>query len=120
MPIFRDLSDEFITYLRDRVQLVSYEPNTTIFRQGDVADAFYLVRMGHVKVIENYADGQSMVLSYLSRSQFFGEIGLLGNVESHGDVSGDRSRRGHPNCERIRGDDQSLPGDQGPPPAGGR
>jgi CRP-like cAMP-binding protein/formate hydrogenlyase subunit 6/NADH:ubiquinone oxidoreductase subunit I len=81
VPIFRDLSDEFISYLRDRVQLVSYEPNSVIFHQGDAADAFYLVRMGHVKVIENYADGQSMVLSYLSRSQFFGEIGLLGHTE---------------------------------------
>jgi len=81
VPIFRDLSSEFISYLRERVQLVSYEPGTTIFHQGDTADAFYLIRMGHVKVVENYADGQSMVLSYLSRSQFFGEIGLLGNVQ---------------------------------------
>ncbi|HUB26253.1 MAG TPA: cyclic nucleotide-binding domain-containing protein [Tepidisphaeraceae bacterium] len=81
VSIFRDLPDDFLSYLRDRVQLVSYEPHTIIFKQGEAADAFYLVRMGHVKVIENYADGQSMVLSYLSRSQFFGEIGLLGDVE---------------------------------------
>jgi CRP-like cAMP-binding protein/Fe-S-cluster-containing dehydrogenase component len=81
VPIFRDLPDDFLHFLRDRVQLVSYEPNTTIFRQGETADAFYLIRMGHVKVVESYADGQSMVLSYLSRSQFFGEIGLLGHVE---------------------------------------
>jgi CRP-like cAMP-binding protein/Pyruvate/2-oxoacid:ferredoxin oxidoreductase delta subunit len=81
VPIFRELPDDFLTYLRTRVQLVGYEPGAVIFKQGEPADAFYLVRMGHVKVIENYADGQSMVLSYLSRSQFFGEIGLLGNTE---------------------------------------
>jgi CRP-like cAMP-binding protein/Fe-S-cluster-containing dehydrogenase component len=81
VPIFRDLPDDFLSYLRTRVQLVGFEPGATIFRQGEPADAFYLVRMGHVKVLENYADGQSMVLSYLSRSQFFGEIGLLGNVD---------------------------------------
>ena len=81
VPIFRDLPDDFVSYLRDRVQLLSYEPHTVIFRQGDMADAFYLVRMGHVKVVEEYADGQTMVLSYLSRSQLFGEIGLLAHVE---------------------------------------
>jgi CRP-like cAMP-binding protein len=81
VPIFRDLPDDFISYLRDKVQLISHEPKTMIFKQGDPADAFYLVRMGHVKVLESYADGQSMVLAYLSRSQFFGEIGLLSNTE---------------------------------------
>jgi CRP-like cAMP-binding protein/formate hydrogenlyase subunit 6/NADH:ubiquinone oxidoreductase subunit I len=81
VPIFRDLPDDFLSYLRNRVQLVGFEPNAVIFRQGEPADAFYLVRMGHVKVVESYADGQSMVLSYLSRSQFFGEIGLLCHTE---------------------------------------
>src|SRR5439155_18869462 len=62
----------------DKVKLLAYEPGQVIFRQIDVADALYLVRMGHMKVSVMYADGQSIVLSYLSRSQFFGEIGLLG------------------------------------------
>lgn len=78
VPIFKDLPEDFIDYLRDRVQLVAFSPGDVVCRQGDPADAFYLVRMGHVKVTESYADGQSMVLSYLSRSQFFGEMGLLG------------------------------------------
>ena len=74
---FRDLPTEFVDYLRQRVQLINYNPGETICRQGDEADAFYLVRMGHVKVVESYADGQSMVMTYLSRGQYFGEIGLL-------------------------------------------
>ena len=74
---FSDLPGEFIDYLRQRVELISYNPGEVICRQGDPADAFYLVRMGHVKVFETFADGQGMVMSYLSRSQYFGEIGLL-------------------------------------------
>jgi len=74
---FRDLPDDFLDYLRQRVELVSYNPGEMICRQGEVADAFYLVRMGHVKVFQSFADGQGMVMSYLSRSQYFGEIGLL-------------------------------------------
>lgn len=81
VPILRALPQDFIDYLRDRVELVTYSPGEIICRQGDVADAFYLVRMGHVKVYESYADGQNLVLSYLSRSQYFGEMGLLGGGE---------------------------------------
>lgn len=76
-PIFRDLPAEFIEELRDRVELVSFAPGEVIFRQGDRADAFYLVRMGHVKVYEEFRDQSGMVMRYLSRSQGFGEIGLL-------------------------------------------
>ena len=77
VPIFKELPDAFINRLRDRVKLVPVEPNEPIVKQGDPADAFYLIRMGHVKVYESYADGQAMVLSYLSRGQYFGEIGLM-------------------------------------------
>lgn len=81
VPILRELPQDFIDRLRNRVELVSYSPGEVICRQGDVADAFFLVRMGHVKVFEAYADGQNLVLSYLSRGQYFGEMGLLGGGE---------------------------------------
>lgn len=80
VPVFADLPDDFINELRDKVQLLSFGPGEDITRQGDKADAFYLVRMGHVKVYQQYGDGKGMVLSYLSRSQFFGEIGLLSEL----------------------------------------
>lgn len=97
VPIFRNLPGDFIDYLRDRVQLASFEPGQVICRQGDPADAFYLVRMGHVKVFESYADGQSLVLSYLSRSQYFGEIGLLAG----GVRTASCSALDHVECVRI-------------------
>jgi CRP-like cAMP-binding protein/Fe-S-cluster-containing dehydrogenase component/ferredoxin len=78
VAVFRDLPAEFIDSLRSKVELVGFNPGEMICAQGDPADAFYLVRMGHVKVYESFADGQGLVLTYLSRSQYFGEIGLLG------------------------------------------
>ena len=47
-----------------------------ICRQGDLADAFYLIRLGLVKVSRDFAGGE-MVLTYLSRGDYFGEMGLL-------------------------------------------
>ncbi len=78
VPGLRDLPPEFVEELRERVELVSYGPGEEICRQGEPADAFYLVRMGHVKVYVSYQDNETLVLSYLSRSQYFGEMGLLG------------------------------------------
>jgi len=77
VPIFNSLSADFIDYLRSRVELLRYAPGETIFRQGDDADAFYLVRIGFVKVSERHPGGD-FVLAYLSKGSYFGEIGLLG------------------------------------------
>ena len=77
VPIFRGLTQEFIDYLRDRVELVRFAPGQVICRQGEPADSFYLVRLGFVKISEEYPGGE-LVLAYLSRGDYFGEIGLLG------------------------------------------
>ena len=80
VPVFAELTDEFIGSLREKVELVRYTPGQVICRQGDAADAFYLVRIGFVKVSQAHPGGE-IVLAYLSRGDYFGETGLL-----HGDV----------------------------------
>jgi CRP-like cAMP-binding protein/Fe-S-cluster-containing dehydrogenase component len=75
--VLAGLTDEFVGHLRDKVELIRYGPGQVICRQGDPADSFYLVRIGFVKVSERHPGGE-MVLAYLSRGDYFGEIGLLG------------------------------------------
>ncbi len=77
VPMFASLTPEFIDTLRDRVELIRYNKGDVIVRQGDLADAFYLVRIGFVKVTEKHSDGE-LVLAYLGRGGYFGEMGLLG------------------------------------------
>jgi len=76
VPIFNSLSQEFLDYLRQRVELVEFPKGSVICRQGEVADAFYLIRLGFVKVTQEFPGGE-MVLTYLSRGSYFGEMGLL-------------------------------------------
>jgi Fe-S-cluster-containing dehydrogenase component len=59
------------------VELVRFEPKQVICRQGEVADSLYLIRIGFVKVSQNFPGGE-LVLRYLTRPDYFGEIGLLG------------------------------------------
>jgi len=77
VPIFASLTQDFIDVLRNSVELVRYTKGDVICRQGDIADSFYLIRLGFVKVSEPHPGGD-LVLAYLGRGGYFGEIGLLG------------------------------------------
>jgi CRP-like cAMP-binding protein/NAD-dependent dihydropyrimidine dehydrogenase PreA subunit len=77
VPVFSTLSTEFIDTLRERVTLQRFAPGQVICHENDPADAFYLVRMGFVKVSQE-RNSEEMVLSYLPRGGYFGEMGLLG------------------------------------------
>jgi CRP-like cAMP-binding protein/Fe-S-cluster-containing hydrogenase component 2 len=100
VPMFADLSPDFIEHLKESVELQRYAPGQIIARQGDAADCFYLVRIGFVKISENYPGGE-MVLAYLSRGDYFGEIGLLGG----GVRTATCTALDHVEVVRISGDD---------------
>ena len=76
VPLFASLDEAFIEHLREKVELVSYNQNQLICKQGEEADAFYLIRSGMVRVSIALPGGE-MVRTYLSRGDYFGEIGLL-------------------------------------------
>jgi CRP-like cAMP-binding protein/Fe-S-cluster-containing hydrogenase component 2 len=87
VPIFAGLLREdeekmtrVVNFLRPRVQLLRLNPGEMIFRQGDVADGFYLVRVGFVKVSQRRPGGEQ-VLQYVGPGGHFGEIGLLSHLE---------------------------------------
>ncbi len=76
VPIFDGVTDDFLRQLATRTELVRFEPGQVIFRQGDPADSFYLVRIGFVKVTKSFPGGD-LVVAYQARGSYFGEIGLL-------------------------------------------
>jgi Fe-S-cluster-containing hydrogenase component 2/CRP-like cAMP-binding protein len=79
VPVFRDLSPQFLSYLKDQVELEDVVPGQVICKQGEHADDFYLIRMGFVKISQIFPGGE-LVLTYLSRGSYFGEMGLLPSV----------------------------------------
>ena len=76
VPLFAPLDEAFLEYLKDKVELVSYNQAQVICKEGEEADAFYLIRSGMVRVSQAMPGGE-MVRTYLSRGDYFGEIGLL-------------------------------------------
>ena len=100
VPMFADLAPDFIEHLKESIELQRFAPGQVIARQGDPADSFYLVRIGFVKISENYPGGE-LVLAYLSRGDYFGEIGLLGG----GARTATCTALDHVEVVRISGDD---------------
>ena len=78
--MLKDLSGderkECVAYLREVVELARVDPGQVIFRQGEAARDFFMVRLGFVKVSQSHA-GQQRVLCYLGPGSHFGEIGIL-------------------------------------------
>ena len=75
-PMFRNCKPVFINALKEVVELVSCEPNEVIVKEGDPADAIYLVRSGFVKLLQKFSEGE-IVVSYLSKGMSIGEVELL-------------------------------------------
>ncbi len=75
-PLFRGMSELFIQSLAQKVDLVSCEPDEVITKEGEFADALYLVRSGFIQLSQNLGEG-NIVVSYLSKGSLFGDAELL-------------------------------------------
>ena len=76
VPLFANITEDFVDVLRERVDLLRFAPGETICNEGEPADAFFLVRIGFVKVSQKRSM-EDLVLAYLPRGGYFGEMGLL-------------------------------------------
>ncbi len=76
VPLFATIDLAFFDYLKEKAELISCNKGEVICKQGDPADAFYLIRSGLVRVAQSMPGGE-MVRTYLKRGEFFGEIGLM-------------------------------------------
>jgi CRP-like cAMP-binding protein/Fe-S-cluster-containing hydrogenase component 2 len=75
-PLFKQLSSESIQSIAQVVDLVSCEPDEVITREGEEADALYMIRSGFIKLSQRRGEG-NLVVSYLSKGSLFGDAELL-------------------------------------------
>lgn len=81
LPAFEDLPVDVLNDLAGRVRLRTLPRGEAVFRQGDRADAFYVVRRGQVVVEDVDPDtGDVRVIRTFGRGDSFGELGLLGTA----------------------------------------
>jgi CRP/FNR family transcriptional regulator, cyclic AMP receptor protein len=59
----------------------SYPAKATIIRPGDVGDRLYFIIEGSVSIGTEDDDGRELILAYLNKGEFIGEIGVFKTTE---------------------------------------
>lgn len=84
------LTFEQVLEISEHCELQVYSKGENIVNQGDLADKFYVITKGHVRVVNITDDGQELLVGYLHTGDYFGEVGLL---------------QSHPRTATIQADD---------------
>lgn len=80
IPLFADLEEASLAAVADRFVTEWFEPEQTLFEEGELGRRFYLLVRGTVEVLKRVDDGPPRRLAILDEGEFFGEIELLAAV----------------------------------------
>jgi len=89
-PFFASLSFEQVQRIVDMAGGVSLKAKQVIFRQGEFADAMYLILEGGVKIEGEDSAGVVYMYGEMGRGQVFGELDLLRRAPSRVTVTATR------------------------------
>ena len=76
-PLSDPTTEWFIMHSHKR----KYPAKSTIIHEGEKADTLYYVISGSVAVLIKDEEGKEMILSYLNKGDFIGELGLFDESE---------------------------------------
>jgi ABC-type bacteriocin/lantibiotic exporter with double-glycine peptidase domain/CRP-like cAMP-binding protein len=79
LPALRAMPEDVRSLVSDAFEPISYEFGGVIVREGDDADAFYVLVSGTARVVKQTEHGEEVPLNVLHRGDSFGEMGLLGD-----------------------------------------
>lgn len=79
LPLFYNLPPEIIDSVSSKLEVASFYIDQTIIKKGDIGDCFYIIKSGHVKVVNTTENNEEYILALLDPGQGFGEIALLSN-----------------------------------------
>lgn len=77
VELLSELDEDGLRRIAEVIQVRSLPRDETIFHAGDIADAFYIIASGKVKISVTSTDGKDFILTVLGAGQVFGEMALL-------------------------------------------
>jgi len=80
LPGFAILPNEVRALVAESFELVSFPFGAVIVREGDEADAFYVLASGSARVVKQGDHGEEVPLNVLRRGDSFGEMALLADT----------------------------------------
>jgi ATP-binding cassette subfamily B protein len=80
LPLLRFLPAEVAAHVAARFVRAAYPFGTVIVREGEPADAFYVLVAGRARVVKRADTGEELPLNVLRAGDTFGEMALLGET----------------------------------------
>ena len=77
------LTDEMVEKLRPLVNMLRFEEGDTIFREGDPAKYFYMLRQGKILLVQRLSDTITVSLGAIQPGYSFGWSAML-DVDTYG------------------------------------
>ncbi len=72
LRLFSDLPEDALVSLAENCTLSHYEPEDTIFSQGERSERVWIVRQGQVKIVHHDEDGREVILELIPPGEVFG------------------------------------------------
>jgi CRP-like cAMP-binding protein len=76
-PLFASLPPDELAELAVLARPLRLPPHQVVFSQGDVADSFYLVARGRVRIFKMLRDGRAATMRHVGEGETFGEAALF-------------------------------------------
>jgi len=74
-----DLDSWELLTLADALQSKAFEDGSTVFKQGDEGDDFFIIVNGEAEVFQRKKEGSETQMDTLKRGQYFGEVAIILN-----------------------------------------
>ena len=74
VPVFSSCTEEQLALIADRTRLIEYKKGEHIYKEGDPAEAFYIISSGRLRV---FSQAEQKTFTVLHNGDSFGEISLL-------------------------------------------
>ncbi|NKB65562.1 MAG: CHASE2 domain-containing protein [Candidatus Latescibacteria bacterium] len=81
IELFADFSRQELRRVRPLIGHRSYQSGERVFSQGEVGSAMFIIKRGHVDILQEREDGgPPQLLQRLGESEFLGELALLNDL----------------------------------------
>lgn len=70
-------NDTTLEWFLSHCRIHKYPPKSTLIYKGEKAETLYYLLSGTASVLIKDDEGKEMILSYLNKKEFFGELGLF-------------------------------------------
>lgn len=86
LPLFADLPDEILAAITCSSYTHTLKPGEILYAQGDLADSFYVVLTGGVRLVEQTDGSREVGLKIYGKGDLFGVLAIKGRYPYHSRV----------------------------------